>query len=176
MKRLSILILTIFILFFSYLSSTKSLFADNLRNVTVNKKYLRLRKRPNINSEVKETLRRNDKVTILERSGKWFKIRTSSNQGWVKSKYISKDFYTTDSIAEPPDNILNSNEKITLASSTMGIKSTNSYSNVTSSFSNVKDTLGKNDKVLPKMNNTASKNKLQEVSNEKDNYNRDEDF
>ena len=174
---------------FSFLSLNDSLYADNYRDGTVNKKYLRLRLRPNTKSQVKETLKRNDKVTVLESSGKWYKIQTAFNQGWVKSKYISSSYYSTDTLAETDKDSLygaktDSVSNVSVASMSMPMKTTNN-TNITSNSTNfnttnssVKGTLEKNsNKVLPKMNNTASKNKLQEVSNERNKYNnRDEDY
>ena len=181
---------------FSILTLNNPIFADNSRNGTVNKKYLRLRLRPNTKSEVKETLKRNDKVTVLERSGKWFKIQTSFNQGWVKSKYISSSYYTTDTLAETDKDIFYGNKTDSVTNSsiaTISMKTTSINSNVTSNNSKittsnnskitssnstvVNGTSEKSNKVLPKMNNTASKNKVQEVSNERNKYNnRDEDY
>lgn len=51
---------------------------------------LNLRSKPNTSSDVVSKLKQNDKVTLLERSGEWYKIKTSgSDIGWASSEYIT---------------------------------------------------------------------------------------
>ena len=205
MKRLVIVVLTLFSFFTSY----DSLFADNFRIGSVNKKYLRLRIRPTVKSEVKETLNKDDRVTVLEKSGKWYKVKTSTNKGWVKSKYISNSYYiTSDSSVTTDEESIDNNEtrpdfepvvaiKVTSNpltsnggssitttkprtnsnSNSNSNSNTNTNSNSNSNNNSFFDDSSKKNKKLPKMNNTASKNKVQEVSNEIDNFNNNnEDF
>ena len=213
MKRLFYLTLAVF---FSFLSSCNNLFADNVYGA-VNKKYLRVRAKPNTRSEVKETLYKNDRVTVLERSGKWFKIKTSSNKGWVKSKYISNSsFIASDTVDTSSDeSSLDKPTDITMDNTSDNamfdtpVMSTSSFntkgnSNINQNNNSNKDssndtgkkpnqktfnststnnsnfnlsTTTKSNKILPKMNKTASKDKLLELSNEIDNINnKDEDF
>ncbi len=182
MKRLC----TIFIIVFSLFVTYDCLFADDIGQGSVNKKYLRVRKNPNSKSEIKETLKRNDSVTVLETSGKWYKIKTSSNKGWVKSKYISSSSIISIATSTPtiatytPTDTENPNlePQIKSSFSTNSLMSTTSSVSTQSAFDDSYNNRSprNNEAVLPKMNKTATKIKLQEVSKEKAVFNKNEEY
>ena len=63
-------------------------YASNIGTVTASS--LNVRSGPSTSYTVVTTLKKNDKVNILQSSNGWYKIETSSGkQGWVSSSYIS---------------------------------------------------------------------------------------
>ena len=63
-------------------------YASNIGTVTASS--LNVRSGPSTSYTVVTTVKKNDKVNILQSSNGWYKIETSSgNQGWVSSSYIS---------------------------------------------------------------------------------------
>ena len=63
-------------------------YASNIGTVTASS--LNVRIGPSTNYTVVTTVKKNDKVNILQSSNGWYKIETSSGkQGWVSSSYIS---------------------------------------------------------------------------------------
>ena len=63
-------------------------YASNIGTVTASS--LNVRSGPSTNYTVVTTVKKNDKVNILQSSNGWYKIETSSGkQGWVSSSYIS---------------------------------------------------------------------------------------
>ena len=63
-------------------------YASNIGTVTASS--LNVRSGPSTSYTVVTTVKKNDKVNILQSSNGWFKIETSSGkQGWVSSSYIS---------------------------------------------------------------------------------------
>ena len=89
MKRFLTFILSLLIL----LSFNSSLYAEKEKGFVNNKvkKVLKIRKKPNTKSKVKEKIDKGKFVIILKTSGKWYKIKTDTTKGWVKKKYISKN-------------------------------------------------------------------------------------
>ena len=62
----------------------------NLGTGVVTVEVLNLRSKPNTSSDVVSKLKQNDKVTLLERSGEWYKVKTSNGDiGWASSEYIT---------------------------------------------------------------------------------------
>ena len=63
-------------------------YASNIGTVTASS--LNVRSGPSTSYTVVTTVKKNDKVNILQSSNGWYKIETSSGkQGWVSSSYIS---------------------------------------------------------------------------------------
>ena len=61
---------------------------ETINGTIVKAVLVNVRKEPQIGSEVLETLRKGDKVVILEKSGDFYKVSTSVN----KLAYISKEY------------------------------------------------------------------------------------
>lgn len=71
-----------------------SSFADEIQTGTVSASVLNLRSDPGTSSKVIGSMTRGDKLSILESSGDWLKVKTSDGEtGWAYSQYIalSKD-------------------------------------------------------------------------------------
>ncbi|ACL76472.1 SH3 domain-containing C40 family peptidase [Ruminiclostridium cellulolyticum] len=71
-----------------------SSFADEIHTGTVSASVLNLRNNPGTSSKVIGSMTRGDKLSILESSGDWLKVKTSEGDtGWAFSRYIalSKD-------------------------------------------------------------------------------------
>lgn len=71
-----------------------SSFADEIQTGTVSASVLNLRNNPGTSSKVIGSMTRGDKLSILESSGDWLKVKTSEGDtGWAFSRYIalSKD-------------------------------------------------------------------------------------
>lgn len=52
---------------------------------------LNLRSKPDISSDIVSKLSQNDKVTLIERSSEWYKVKTSDGDiGWASSDFITK--------------------------------------------------------------------------------------
>ncbi len=71
-----------------------SSFADEIQTGTVSASVLNLRSDPGTSSKVIGSMTRGDKLSILESSGDWLKVKTSDGEtGWAYGQYIalSKD-------------------------------------------------------------------------------------
>ena len=67
-----------------------SLKEANLGTGVVTTEILNLRSKPDISSDVISKLKQNDKVTLLERSEDWYRVKTSDGDiGWASSEYIT---------------------------------------------------------------------------------------
>ena len=84
-------------------------YASNIGTVTASS--LNVRSGPSTSYTVVTTVKKNDKVNILQSSNGWYKIETSSGkQGWVSSSYISaSNSNTNNSINNNVNNILPEN-------------------------------------------------------------------
>lgn len=61
---------------------------ETKNGIVENSLYVKVRKEPSYESDVVEVLRKGDKVTILDKSGGFYKVSTRVN----KIAYISSDF------------------------------------------------------------------------------------
>lgn len=61
---------------------------ETKNGIVENALHVKVRKDPSYESDVLEVLRKGDKVTILDKSGEFYKVSTSVN----KIAYISSDF------------------------------------------------------------------------------------
>ncbi len=67
-----------------------SSFADEIQTGTVSASVLNLRSDPGTSSKVIGSMTRGDKLSILESSGDWLKVKTSDGEtGWAYSQYIA---------------------------------------------------------------------------------------
>ncbi|WP_024831455.1 C40 family peptidase [Ruminiclostridium josui] len=66
-----------------------SSFADEIQTGTVSASVLNLRSEPGTTSKVLGSMTRGDKLSILESSGDWLKVKTSDGKtGWAFSQYV----------------------------------------------------------------------------------------
>ena len=75
--------------------------------------YLNVRKGPSTKYSVLSKLYTNNVIEIVEKSGNWYKVKTSSNiEGWVSSKYIGsyKEVQTTSNETQKEEVKTESNE------------------------------------------------------------------
>lgn len=93
MKKYFVVLITLLFVFASSISlfakkPSKGYVKDNVKNSV-----LKVRAKPKAKSEVKAKLYIGNKVDILKKREKWFKIKTSTTKGWVKKKYIKVTDY-----------------------------------------------------------------------------------
>ena len=90
MKKAAIFLLNIFMLFSALdLSEAKQKPSKGYVNNMVHTR-LRVRKKPNFESEIKSYLYFGNEVEIIKSYDKWYKIKKSDNsKGWVFAQYIT---------------------------------------------------------------------------------------
>ncbi|MFV0387457.1 MAG: TIGR02594 family protein [Pyrinomonadaceae bacterium] len=71
-------------------------------NYIVTASSLNVREAPSITGEVKGSLKKDEKVTVIDKSGDgyWFRVKRGNLNGWVSHKFLSQD--TTESNASFP--------------------------------------------------------------------------
>lgn len=98
-----------------------SSFADEIQAGTVSASVLNLRSDPGTSSKVIGSMSRGDKLSILESSGDWLKVKTSAGEtGWAFSQYIAlTDNSDTDTSDKPSENSTDLSEQIVKFSKTL---------------------------------------------------------
>ncbi len=96
-------------------------YADEIQTGTVSASVLNLRSDPGTSSKVIGNMTRGDKLSILESSGDWIKVKTSDGEiGWAFSRYValSKDSDANTS-EKQSENTTDLSEKIVKFSKTL---------------------------------------------------------
>lgn len=127
----------------------------------INESYVNMRKGPGTSYSVIKSLKLNTQVTILEESGKWYKIKSGNDTGYVSKEYVSDSKKVTDrSLAEPRTEKEAKKETTTTISSDK--TTTTKVSNTTTT--NNKNVTNTNDKTTDKNSNIAtSKDKIKDT-------------